>query len=105
MLKFASDHEWILLDDDCATVGITDYAQEQLRDLVFVQLPNPGTNLQAGGVAANVIVDRNDLAIDRRIDLGCSLHRLDDCRHRFMSAIKAPRYIATVFGGGHLEPE
>jgi glycine cleavage system H protein len=54
MLKFTSDHEWILLDDDCATVGITNYAQEQLGDLVFVQLPNPGTNLQAGGVAAVV---------------------------------------------------
>ena len=54
MLKFTSDHEWILLDDDCATVGITDFAQEQLGDLVFVQLPNPGTNLLAGGVAAVV---------------------------------------------------
>lgn len=54
MLKFTSDHEWILLDDDCATVGITEYAQEQLGDLVFVQLPKPGTNLQAGAVAAVV---------------------------------------------------
>jgi glycine cleavage system H protein len=54
MLKFTSDHEWILLDDDCATVGITEYAQEQLGDLVFVQLPKPSTNLQAGAVAAVV---------------------------------------------------
>jgi glycine cleavage system H protein len=54
MLRFTSDHEWILLDDDFATVGITDYAQEQLGDLVFVQLPKPGTSLQAGGVAAVV---------------------------------------------------
>lgn len=54
MLKFTSDHEWILLDDDCATIGITEYAQEQLGDLVFVQLPKPSTNLQAGAVAAVV---------------------------------------------------
>lgn len=54
MLKFTSDHEWILLDDDCATIGITEFAQEQLGDLVFVQLPKPGTNLQAGGAAAVV---------------------------------------------------
>jgi glycine cleavage system H protein len=54
MLKFTSDHEWILIEDDCATVGITDHAQEQLGDLVFVQLPKPGTTLKAGGVAAVV---------------------------------------------------
>jgi glycine cleavage system H protein len=54
MLKFTSDHEWILLDDDHATVGITDYAQQQLGDLVFVQLPKPGTTLQAGAVAVVV---------------------------------------------------
>jgi len=54
MLKFTSDHEWVLLDDDCATIGITEYAQEQLGDLVFVQLPKPGTSLEAGGVAAVV---------------------------------------------------
>lgn len=54
MLKFTSDHEWILIENDFATVGITQYAQEQLGDLVFVQLPKPGTTLQAGGAAAVV---------------------------------------------------
>ncbi len=54
MLRFTSDHEWILVENDCATVGITAYAQEQLGDLVFVQLPKIGTALQAGGVAAVV---------------------------------------------------
>jgi glycine cleavage system H protein len=54
MLKFTSDHEWIRVEDDSATVGITQYAQEKLGDLVFVQLPKPGTALQAGGAAAVV---------------------------------------------------
>lgn len=54
MLKFTSDHEWILINNDSATVGITAYAQEKLGDLVFVQLPKPGTVLQAGAAAAVV---------------------------------------------------
>ena len=54
MLKFTSDHEWILVENDSATIGVTQYAQEQLGDLVFVQLPKPGTVLQAGAAAAVV---------------------------------------------------
>jgi glycine cleavage system H protein len=54
MLKFTSDHEWISVDDDSATVGVTQYAQEKLGDLVFVQLPKPGTILEAGAAAAVV---------------------------------------------------
>jgi glycine cleavage system H protein len=54
MLKYTSDHEWVLLDKDIATVGITQFAQEKLGDLVFVQLPKPGTVLQAGAAAAVV---------------------------------------------------
>jgi glycine cleavage system H protein len=54
MLKFTSDHEWIRVENDSATVGVTQYAQEKLGDLVFVQLPKPGAVLQAGGAAAVV---------------------------------------------------
>ena len=39
MLKFTKDHEWLLIEGDVATVGITPYAQEQLGDLVFVECP------------------------------------------------------------------
>ena len=42
MLKFTEDHEWLRIDGDVATVGITDHAQEQLGDLVFVELPKLG---------------------------------------------------------------
>ena len=51
---FTDEHEWIDVEDDSATVGITDYAQEQLGDIVFVELPAVGTQLDKGGDAAVV---------------------------------------------------
>ena len=51
---FTDEHEWIEVEDDSATVGITDYAQEQLGDIVFVELPEIGTALDKGGDAAVV---------------------------------------------------
>lgn len=52
MLKYTSDHEWIFVENNSATIGITAFAQEKLGDLVFVQLPKVGTILKAGGAAA-----------------------------------------------------
>ena len=54
MLKFTKDHEWLRVDGDVATVGITQYAQEQLGDLVFVELPAVGRQLETGAGAAVV---------------------------------------------------
>jgi glycine cleavage system H protein len=54
MLKFTNDHEWIRIDGDVATVGITQYAQEQLGDLVFIELPAAGRELDRGAAAAVV---------------------------------------------------
>lgn len=51
---FTDEHEWIDVDGDSATVGITDYAQGQLGDIVFVELPATGTMLDKGGDAAVV---------------------------------------------------
>ncbi len=51
-LKYTEDHEWISLDGDIGTVGITDYAQEQLGDVVFVELPDVGKTLAKGDEAA-----------------------------------------------------
>jgi glycine cleavage system H protein len=42
-LKYTKEHEWVRLEDDTGTVGITDYAQDQLGDIVFVDLPAAGT--------------------------------------------------------------
>jgi glycine cleavage system H protein len=54
MLKFSKDHEWLRIDGDIATVGITPYAQGQLGDLVFVELPAAGSELARGAAAAVV---------------------------------------------------
>lgn len=54
MLKFTEDHEWLKFEGDVATVGITEYAAEQLGDLVFVELPEPGSKFDRGGDAATV---------------------------------------------------
>ncbi|MEQ1898352.1 MAG: glycine cleavage system protein GcvH [Vicinamibacterales bacterium] len=47
-LKYTSDHEWVRLDGDIAEVGITDFAQKQLGDVVFVETPEVGATLTAG---------------------------------------------------------
>lgn len=47
-LKYTEEHEWVLVEEDIATIGITDFAQEQLGDVVFVELPEVGDELEAG---------------------------------------------------------
>jgi len=53
-VKFSKDHEWISIDGDIATVGVTDYAQKALGDVVFVELPENGVTLSQGDEAAVV---------------------------------------------------
>ncbi len=53
-LKFTKDHEWVLLDGNHATIGITNHAQEALGDLVFVELPDSGRSVAAGEACAVV---------------------------------------------------
>lgn len=59
---FTEDHEWIRVEGGVATVGITDYAQEQLGDLVFVELPDVGRGLKKGD--ATVVVESVKAASD-----------------------------------------
>ena len=47
-LKYTKEHEWIKVEGSNATIGITDYAQEALGDIVFVELPKPGSEITAG---------------------------------------------------------
>jgi glycine cleavage system H protein len=54
MLRFTDEHEWLKLDGDVVTVGITAHAAEQLGDLVFVELPKLGGQLEKGKPAAVV---------------------------------------------------
>ena len=53
-IKYLSTHEWIRVDGDEATVGITDFAVEHLGDLVFVDLPDTGSDIEAGDTVAEV---------------------------------------------------
>ncbi len=53
-IKFTKDHEWIRVEGETAVVGITDYAQQQLGDVVFVELPDVGKALERGKDAAVV---------------------------------------------------
>ena len=52
--RYTEDHEWVLLDGDTATIGISDYAQEQLGDVVYVELPEVGAEFDEGGQVATV---------------------------------------------------
>lgn len=53
-LRYTSDHEWVRLEGDVATIGITDHAQAELSDVVFVELPEIGKSLDASDPAAVV---------------------------------------------------
>jgi glycine cleavage system H protein len=53
-ILFTSDHEWLRIEGDVATIGITDYAQSQLGDVVFVELPKVGRNFKKADPAAVV---------------------------------------------------
>lgn len=53
-LKYAKSHEWVRVAGDIATVGITDHAQHELTDIVFVELPDVGRQLKAGEACAVV---------------------------------------------------
>lgn len=55
-LKYTKEHEWIRLEGDVAYVGITDYAQEQLGDIVFVDIPTEGETLAADEVFGTIEV-------------------------------------------------
>ena len=53
-VRYTKEHEWVRLDGDLAAVGISDYAQEQLGELVFVELPEIGRQVSQGGSMAVV---------------------------------------------------
>jgi glycine cleavage system H protein len=53
-LRYSTDHEWTRAEGDRIRVGITDYAQDALGDVVFVDLPTQGTTVEAGGILGEV---------------------------------------------------
>lgn len=53
-LKYTAEHEWVAIDGDVATVGITDYAADKLGDVVFVDLPAAGSNVSSGAICGEI---------------------------------------------------
>ncbi|MBM3784698.1 MAG: glycine cleavage system protein GcvH [Acidobacteria bacterium] len=53
-LKYTKEHEWILVAGDTGTIGITDHAQHELGDIVYVDLPKPGTTVEKGKTLGSV---------------------------------------------------
>ncbi len=53
-LRYSTDHEWVRTDGDRLRIGITDYAQDALGDVVFIDLPGPGMSVEAGGLLGEV---------------------------------------------------
>ena len=52
--RYTKEHEWVRVEGDTGTVGITDHAQQELGDIVYVDLPKPGTHLEQGKTAGSV---------------------------------------------------
>jgi glycine cleavage system H protein len=53
-LSYTAEHEWVLVDGDTATVGITDYAADKLGDVVFVELPKVGSSVAEGAIVGEI---------------------------------------------------
>lgn len=75
-IYFTEDHEWIRVDGTTATVGITDYAQSQLGDLVFVQLPDVGATVAKGDAA--VVVESVKAASDVYVPVNGSVTAINE---------------------------
>lgn len=75
-LKYAATHEWVKIDGDTATVGITDYAQDALGDIVFVELPTVGMELTAGAMFG--VVESVKAASDVFMPIGGAISSTND---------------------------
>lgn len=75
-LKYAASHEWVRVDGDTATIGITDYAQDALGDIVFVELPTPGMELKLGDAFG--VVESVKAASDVYMPIGGAISAAND---------------------------
>lgn len=86
-MKFTDEHEWLQLDGDIATVGITEFAATQLGDLVFVDLPKMGAKLRKGAAAA--VVESVKTASDVYAPLTGDVVELNDAVTKDPSVVNA----------------
>ena len=74
-LKFTQDHEWIRVEDDTGTVGITEFAQEELGDLVYVELPEIGKHFSQGNEAA--VIESVKAAADLKVPVSGTITQVN----------------------------
>jgi glycine cleavage system H protein len=67
-IRYTKSHEWVMLDDDLATLGITEGAQDDIRDIAVVELPSPNVELNAGDEAATLESQSDSLSIAAPLD-------------------------------------
>lgn len=94
-LKYAKSHEWLRMEGEVATVGITDHAQHELTDVVFVELPAKGKNVKAGDACA--VVESVKTASDIYSPAGGEVLEVNE------SVVTNPALVNTEpYGGGWL---
>lgn len=94
-VKYAATHEWVRVDGDTATVGITDYAQDALGDIVFVELPDVGMELKAGDAFG--VVESVKAASDVYMPIGGAISSINN------ALTDSPETVNTdAFGAGWL---
>lgn len=104
-LKYTKDHEWIRISGDTAEVGITDYAQQQLGDVVYVELPEPGRKIAAGEAfgtiesvkaVSELFAPMSGEVIETNSDLGSHPERVNsDPHHAWMVKVRLSAPAAT----------
>ena len=88
--KYTFSHEWIKIEDDKALIGVTDYAQDKLGDVVFVELPKVGTEIEAGNEA--VVIESVKTAADAYTPLSGKITKVNTFLDKDPSFINSDPY-------------
>ena len=94
-LKYTKSHEWVVVDGDTATVGITDHAQDLLGDMVFIELPDVGSNFSKGDDCA--VVESVKAASDVYSPLGGEVIEVNDALADSPESVNSDPYQSWLF--------
>lgn len=89
-LRYTRSHEWVAVDGGIATVGITDYAQEQLLDIVYVELPAPGARIEQNQACA--VVESSKVAADVMAPVSGEIIEVNDALNNAPELINSAPY-------------
>ena len=100
-LRYSKEHEWVLVEGNVATVGITDYAQDQLGDIVYVELPQVGATIrqaQAFGVVESVKTasDLYSPLSGEVLEVNAALKERPELGEKIVAAIMAKRNVVAA---------